>query len=90
MKTCITELKRAASAGNEEEIYQLLQRSESKKILGGAESELVNTLASRLYSRTQAHTQTPQLMDMIRAIEINSKRHSSGMKPGPKTVLAEL
>ena len=90
LKTCIAELKRAASAGNEEEIYQLLQRSESKKILGGAESELVNTLASRLYSRTQAHTQTPQLMDMIRAIEINSKRHSSGMKPGPKTVLAEL
>ena len=90
LNTCITELKKAARAGDEEEVYRLLQRPELKKILGGAESELVNTLASRLYSRTPARTKTPRLMDMIRSIETKTRRHSSRMKFGPKTVLAEL
>ena len=87
---CIAELKRAARVGDEEEVYRLLQRSESKKILGGAESELVTTLASRLYSKTPAHTKTPRLMDMIRSIEVKSRQDSSGMQPGPQKVLAEL
>jgi len=90
LNTCIAELKRAARVGNEEEIYRLLQRPESKKILGGAESYLVNVLESRLYSRTQAPTQMPQLMDMIRSIEVKSGQYISGMKPRPKKVLAEL
>jgi len=90
LHTCIAELKRAARVGSEDEIYRLLQRPESKIILGGAESDLVNALESRLYSKTQAPTQTFRLMDMIRSIEINSKRYSSRIKPSPKTVLAEL
>jgi len=90
LNTCIADLKRAARADNEEEVYRLLQQTESKKILGGAESDLVSALESRLYSRTPASTQTPQLMDMIRSIEVKSKKYSSGMKPAPKTVLAEL
>jgi len=90
LNTCIAELKRAARVGNEEEMYRLLQRSESKKILAGAESDLVDTLASRLYSRTQAPIQTPHWMDIIKSIEVNSRRHKPGMRPSPQNVLAEL
>jgi len=90
LNTCIAELKRAARVGNEEEIYRLLQRSESKNILGGAESDLVETLASRLYSISPTPTQLPHLMEMIKSIEVNSRQYIRGMKPAPQKVLAEL
>jgi len=90
LNTCIAELKSAARVGNEEEIYRLLQRPESMKILAGAESDLVNTLASRLYSKTQTPLQTPHLMETIRSIEVKSRQRRPGMRPSPQNVLAEL
>ncbi len=90
LNTCIAELKRAARVGNEEEIYRLLQRPESKKILAGTESDLVNTLASRLYSRTQTPIQTHHLMDIIRSIEVKCGQHKLGIRPSSQNVLAEL
>jgi len=90
LNTCLAELKRAARVGNEEEIYRLLKRTETKSILCGAESNLVRELESRLYSRAQAPMQAFRLLEMIKSIEVKCRRYSTGIKSGPRTVLTEL
>jgi len=90
LNTCLAELKRAARVGDEEEIYRLLKRTETKSILCGAESNLVRELESRLYSRAQAPMQAFRLLEMIKSIEVKCRRYSTGIKSGPRTVLTEL
>jgi len=91
LNTCISDLKSAASANNEEQMYALLQRPQSKQILAGAESDLVRALESRLYSRAKVQQQAPQWMSMIKSVAYGAKKKNSvGIKPDSKTALAEL
>ena len=90
LNTCISKLKSAASANNEEQMYALLQRPQTKQILAGAESDLVRTLESRLYSRAKMQHQPPQWMVMINSVAYGAKKNSIGIRSDSNTALAEL
>jgi len=87
---CISELKAAARNGNEKEVYSLLQRTQTRQMLRGSETDLVRALESRLYARSGTPPQALRLMPMIKSIEREVKCNSYRIESNSKTVLADL